>query len=183
LRSGTSCTTRSSPTAQRAATRNIPRPLGLEPLTEEEFARIKATRDALKAQFGDPYGEEYGWAAEALGIKKPNFSDIERSAGLAHLRPYYKLASHNVHANPKGAFFKLGLLPGQQMLLAGPSNLGLADPGHGTAISLSQITSALLTMKPNIDRLVICQIMLQLGDEVGDAFISAHRAHEGREPD
>ncbi|MBI4608062.1 MAG: hypothetical protein HY726_03530 [Candidatus Rokubacteria bacterium] len=155
--------------------------LGYEPLTEDEFARIKATRDALKARFGEPYGAEYGWAAEALGMKNPKFSDIERSAGLAHLRPYYKLASHNVHANPKGAFFKLGLLPDQQMLLAGPSDLGLADPGHGTAISLSQITFTLLTMKPNIDRLVICQILCRLEHEVGEAFIAAHRALEGAE--
>jgi hypothetical protein len=155
--------------------------LGCEPLTEGEFARIKATRDALKARFGAPYGEEYGWAAAALGMKNPRFSDIERNVGLAHLRPYYKLASHNVHANPKGAFFKLGLLPDQQMLLAGPSDLGLADPGHGTAISLSQITFTLLTMKPNIDRLVICQILGRLEDEVGEAFIAAHRVLEGPE--
>ena len=153
--------------------------IGYEPLTEEEFARIKAHRDALKARFGDSYGEEYGWAAAALASKSPRFSDIERNAGLAHLRPYYKLASHNVHANPRGAFFKLGLLPDQQMLLAGPSDLGLADPGHGTAISLSQITLTLLTMKPNIDRLVICQILSRLEHEVGEAFIAAHQSLEG----
>jgi hypothetical protein len=67
------------------------------------------------------------------------------------------------------------------MLLAGPSDLGLADPGHSTAISLSQITFTLLTMKPNIDRLVICQILGRLEDEVGEAFIAAHRALEGPE--
>ncbi|HTL01861.1 MAG TPA: hypothetical protein VL243_06525, partial [Vicinamibacterales bacterium] len=73
----------------------------------------------------------------------------------------------------------LGLLPDQQMLLAGPSDLGLADPGHGTAISLSQITLTLLTMKPNIDRLVICQILSRLEHEVGEAFIAAHQSLEG----
>ena len=153
--------------------------IGHEPLTEEEFARIKANRDALKARFGDSYGEEYGWAAAALGSKSPRFGNIERHAGLAHLRPYYKLASHNVHANPRGAFFKLGLLPDQEMLLAGPSDLGLAGPGHGTAISLSQITFTLLTTKPNIDRLVICNILSKLEPEVGDAFIAAHQSLEG----
>ena len=40
-----------------------------------------------------------------------NFSDIERAVRLDHLRPYYKLASHNVHANPKGMLFRLGLYP------------------------------------------------------------------------
>jgi Family of unknown function (DUF5677) len=179
-RSSTFCTTRSSHTAQRFGYQQHCSSLGYEPLTEEEFSRIKASRDVLKARFGDPYGEEYGWAAKALGNKRPNFSDIERDVGLAHLRPYYKLASHNVHANPKGAFFKLGLLPDQQMLLAGASDLGLADPGQCTAISLSQITFTLLT--PNIDRLVICQLLCRFGDAVGEAFIAAHRALEGAEP-
>jgi len=157
--------------------------LGHEPLTREEFSRIKGTRDALKTRFGDPYAEEYGWAAEALGIKKPRFSDIERDAGPARLRPYYKLAGHNVHANPKAAFLKLGLLPGQPMLLASRSDLGLADPGQGTAISLSQITFTLLTMKPTIDRLVICQLLRRLENEVGEAFIAAHRSPGGAERD
>jgi hypothetical protein len=65
------------------------------------------------------------------------------------------------------------------MLLAGPSDLGLAGPGHGTAISLSQITFTLLTTKPNIDRLVVCNILSKLEPEVGDAFIAAHQSLEG----
>jgi hypothetical protein len=157
--------------------------LGLEPLAEEDLARLKATRDALKTRFGDPYTEQYGWAAEALQKKSPQFGHIEAAVGLAHLRPYYKLASHNVHANPKGAFFKLGLLPNQEVLLAGPSDLGLADPGHGTAMALAQVTSTVLITKPNIDRLVICQILRRAADEVGEAFIAAHRAIEGAEAD
>jgi hypothetical protein len=43
---------------------------------------------------------------------------------LDYLRPYYKLASHNVHAQPKGILFKLGLVQNQDILLAGPSNYG-----------------------------------------------------------
>jgi hypothetical protein len=153
--------------------------LGLEPLAKEELARLKATRDALKTRFGDPYTEQHGWAADALHKERPQFVDIERDVGLAHFRPYYKLASHNVHADPKGAFFKLGLLPNEEVLLAGPSDLGLADPGHGTALALAQITSTLLMTKPNIDRLVICQILRRAAEEIGEAFIAAHRAIEG----
>lgn len=149
--------------------------LGVEPLSEEKLAQIQSILEALKNRFGPDYGNDYGWASAALGKRQPTFRDIEQAAELDHLRPYYKLASHNVHANPKGTFFKLGLLPDQNLLLAGPSDLGLADPGHGTAISLGQITIALLTLRPNIDRLVICQILLQLEDEIGDAFLAVHR--------
>lgn len=144
--------------------------LGAEPLSDKERAQTQSACDALIARFGAPFGTEYGWAAAALGKARPTFRDVERAAGLDRLRPYYKLASHNVHANPKGAYFRLGLLPGQQILLAGPSDMGLTEPGHGTAISLMQITNSLLVTRPNIDRLVICRVLLRLEQEVGDAF-------------
>lgn len=86
------------------------------------------------------------------------------------------MVSQNVHANPKGVFFRLGLYPeGQDILLAGPSNTGLADPGHGTAISLGQITVALLSTRPNIDRLVICNILVRLMGEIGEEFLAVQR--------
>jgi hypothetical protein len=45
----------------------------------------------------------------------PTFKDIERAAGIDHLRAHYRMASHNVHANPKGVFFKLGMLEESQV--------------------------------------------------------------------
>ena len=122
-----------------------------EPLTEDEFTEITSDYLSLLARYGREYGGPYGWAASVLS--NPSFTDVEREVGLDHLRPFYRLASHNVHADPKGVFFKLGLFPGNEdLLLAGPSPAGLADPGHGAAISLGQVTTSLLTMRPNIDR-------------------------------
>jgi len=153
--------------------------LGYEQMSDEKMAELKAARDHLVDRFGRGFGNQYGWASDALRMDDPNFSDIERDVNLEHLRPFYKLASHNVHANPKGVLFKLGLLPGSEnLLLAGPSNAGLADPGHLTAISLAQITTLLLTTRPNIDRLVICDILMKLEQETGDAFLAAHKALE-----
>lgn len=89
------------------------------------------------------------------------------------------MASHNVHANPKAVFFKLGLCPrGQDILLAGPSNSGLAEPGHGTAVSLGQITVALLGIEPNIDRLVVCTLLMTLVQEIGEEFIATQKLLE-----
>jgi hypothetical protein len=162
--------------------------LGYEPLTDEEVSAIMRNRSVLIARYGGAYDENYGWASEALRNPRPNFTDIEADAGLAHLRPHYRLASHNVHANPKGVLFKLGLFPNAEMLLAGPSDLGLADPGHSAAISLAQMTMSLLTLKPNLDRLVVCEILTRLVDDVGAAFGAAHGAlervyGEGEPPD
>lgn len=154
--------------------------LGYEPLTEDELNELQRQRDALVARFGKEYGGECGWAVHAMKKKRVTFRDLEEAAGLDHLRPFYKLASHNVHADPKGAFFRLGLTQeGPDILLAGPSNFGLADPGHCTAISLTQVTTTLLAKEPVLDGLVTCEILQQLQRDAGEAFIEAHRLSRG----
>ena len=105
----------------------------LEPLTQAEIDVLDERYKALVARFGKGFTGNYGWAASALGIEWPSLADIERAVQLDHLRPYYRMASDNVHANSHGAFYKLGGFPPDlDILLAGPSNMGLADPGNGT---------------------------------------------------
>lgn len=151
--------------------------LGYVSLTKAELEKFEKRRNALITHFGKNYGGDYGWAADVLKISRPTFSDIEKQVGLDHFRPYYKLASHNVHANPKGLFFKLGLYPKKlTLLLAGPSNIGLTDPGHSTALSLSHVLVAFLMTRPNFDRLVICDLIHNLGGEIGQAFWAAEES-------
>jgi hypothetical protein len=144
--------------------------LGQKPYSAKELNQIAGVYEALIKRFGPDYRKEYGWAVEALGRKDPKFCDIEGDVELGHWRPYYKLASHNIHANPKAIRFRLGLYRQNKILLAGPSDCGLTDPGHGTAISLSQVTFCLLTLKPNIDRLATCYMVHSVVQEVGCAF-------------
>jgi len=59
-------------------------------------------------EFGKSFGVNYGWAASVLKFNN-TFAQIEESIGLNHLRPYYKMASQNVHADPKGVIYRLGL--------------------------------------------------------------------------
>ena len=155
--------------------------LGNEPITQEEYDSIKAARDKLIARFGNSYKNNYGWASFALNKDDPTFSDIEGNSGLDHLRPYYKLASHNVHANPKGVMFRLGLIGNRSnILLAGPSNFGFTDPAQGTAISLGFITVTLLTTKPTIDNLVLCRIISKFESEIGDEFLKVQKEIESK---
>jgi hypothetical protein len=157
--------------------------LGYEPLTKHELKEIRSRSQNLVKRFGDRYEENYGWAATIIHKRNNqliSFKDIEADAGLEHLRPFYRMASHIVHANPKGIFFKLGLYPdGEPILLAGPSNTGLADPIDATAIALNHVTTALLTLVPNIDRLVVCNVLLTLVDEIGEEALAAQKALEG----
>lgn len=151
-----------------------------EPFSTEDMDNAKKVYDALVVRFGPSFKGDYGWAAEALQTKEVRFSDIEMAAGMAHLRPYYRMASHNVHANVKGVTFKLGIAPQSvPVLLAGPSNYGFADPAHGAAISLSQITVALLSTRPNIDHLVAIKILQELQAEIGDEFLRIQVKLEG----
>jgi hypothetical protein len=94
------------------------------------------------------------------------------------MRPYYKLASHNVHAEPKGAFFRLGLINQSEVLLAGPSNFGLADPGQNTALSLTFITSALVQLDPTVDAMVALKVALAISDELGQLFVEVQKQIE-----
>jgi len=147
--------------------------LGHDALAPEEAKLIDERYDAVIARYGADFRTDYGWASEALGNRNPNFDALEASVGLDHWRAHYRMAGHNVHANPKGAFFKLGLLDETNMLLAGPSNAGLADPGHSAAVSLDQLSSALLVLQTTFDNLVALRTMLLLEREIGEAFFDA----------
>lgn len=152
--------------------------LGYEPMTEFEFEEIRQAYEEVVQRYGDTFKTQYGWAADALGHRQPSLKEIERVAGIDHLRAHYRLASHNIHANPKGVFFKLGLFEEVDVLLAGPSNAGLADPGHNAAISLLHVSVAQGLIRPNLDSLVGLRILSRLTAEVGEAFHRAHRQLE-----
>jgi hypothetical protein len=151
--------------------------LGYEPLANEEIESVQKSYDAVIARYGADFAKgDYGWAGHHLGKVKATFKDIEAAVHADHFRAHYRMASHNVHANPKGVFFRLGMLAESQVLLAGPSNAGLADPGHGAALSLARITSSLagLQQPPAFDNIVALLMIVQLVDEIGEAFGSAH---------
>jgi len=148
--------------------------LKYEPLDAKEVKQLEDDFAAVITRFGPTFKEQYGWAAQQLGNPKPTFADIERAARIDHLRAHYRMASHNVHANPKGVFFKLGLLHETHILLSGPSNAGLADPGHGAAISLAQVSTTLSLLHPTLDTNVSLRVIAQLVHEVGEMFGQAH---------
>lgn len=145
--------------------------LGVEPISSTEMNSLKIDYDRLIDKYGRVFRYDYGWASNAISNPKPNFRDIERATEFDHIRPYYKAASHNVHANVKGVLHKLGLYPEENILLAGPSVIGLSDPAKLTVISLNQISTTLFTHKTNIDFLVASKVMLEFGRDVEDAFI------------
>ncbi len=163
--------------------------LGETPYSETEVEAAKRRYDALIERYGSRFGDPYGWAQAALAAKdqryakqKATLAAIELSVGTQHMRPYYRMASHGIHANPKGITWTPDLLPtdGRESLLTGPSPAGLADPGHSTLISLTRVTATTLASKKGEATGLIILALLQLTDEAGEAYLQAHHDLEVR---
>ena len=153
------------------------RTLGYDPFSEEEMKELNKTSDEAIAKYGKPFGKDYGWAAEALPNRPSNFTEIEASLNMAHWRPWFGLACQSVHAGSQGLHFALGIPHDTpEMLLAGASDAGLADPGHQMAISLTMVTVAFLTARPNLDGLIACHCMLKVCDDIGREMLRVHEA-------
>ena len=166
--------------------------LGQEPYSEAEVESARRQYDTLLERHGPRFGGPYGWAQEAVAAKDPRyrtknatFSAIEASVGTPQMRPYYRMASHGVHANPKGVTWTPDLLPTDRglVLLTGPSPAGLADPGHSTLISLTRVTATTLASKGGEATGLLVLVLLQLTDEAGDAYLRAHQKLEDEEQD
>lgn len=149
--------------------------LGLEPYSDNEISELEGLKVSLVNKYGKEFLGSYGWAARKLNVKKPNFYTLEAAVGIDHLRPYYRMASHNVHANPKGINFRLGLSDGTEMFLSGPSNYGLSDPGQSIAITLGQINVSLLHSRLNMDSLVYSKVLMKFVDLVKNEFSMVDR--------
>lgn len=143
---------------------------------QAELEEFKKQYDAVIDSYGKEFGKPYGWAQPFLPNGNQTFFSLEQAVGLDHWRPYYKWASQNIHANVKTIRHSLGLSESvEDVLLVGPSNSGMIDPAHSTAISISQLTCTLLCMSPNLDDLVAVKILLSLSDESGEAFVRCNK--------
>jgi len=158
--------------------RSYAKRLGHEPLADEEFDEAKRRRDELVCKYGRDFKREYGWAEPVLPGEGRTFAEIEFATKLDHIRPYYKMASHAIHPNARGSFFDLGLGEDENLLLAGPSTRGLADPGMGACVALFQTTVSLLNERPDVDEVVTMLVLQQLVSQIEDALLWANVAHD-----
>lgn len=133
--------------------------------------RLKRRFDALIVKYLKPFGGQYGWAAAALGNPNCGFKHIEANVEVGHFRSYYQLASHSVHANPKGAFFTLASME-QSHPHAGATNFGFSQAGQNASISLYQFTVALMMANVTTDAIVSQRLVQVLSKEAGAAFVT-----------
>jgi hypothetical protein len=144
-------------------------------LPESEIKTLKKKINKMRRLYGPDFVKKanypYGWIPRTV-LKTRSLRGIEKSVKLDMLRPYYDIASYNVYGGPKRFMFKPGIRKkGKKgVILVGPSNYGLADPGKSAAISLGQVTACLLLAGSTIKKLVIVEAMRNLVDEICDAF-------------
>lgn len=131
----------------------------------------------LKSSYGDQFTTDYGWASKHLRMKNPRFSDIESFVGMAHYRPYYHLAGLNIHASSRCQFESPSIPQDSLSISYGPSNYGVAEPAHSTAITLTQCIGAVLTSEdmPDLplDLLIALQTLVRISDEIGKRLVDA----------
>jgi hypothetical protein len=154
--------------------------LNEDPLTDEEMSHLRESYEALCAKYGSEFANAYGWAASALPRSGWSFAEIEQAMNQEHVRPMYKMASNAIHPNAGGSFVDLGLMPDDEIILAGPSTAGLADPAFSTCGSLFDCTRHVLDESPDLDGAMAILVLELLLWRVADAFQSAHDEHEAR---
>jgi len=156
---------------------------GREPFPPEELAELKEIHDAAVQEYGQRFAKAWMWAEPLTAPDRPEFWRLEKLAELDHLRPDFWTSSHLLPGGARGA--DLGRLEygGDEVFLAGPSNDGLFLPGHGAAISLVQMTVALILhgreFEYGSEVLASLQALLVLCDETGEAFTRAEEMLDG----
>ncbi|MFN8152477.1 MAG: DUF5677 domain-containing protein [Solirubrobacterales bacterium] len=159
--------------------------LGYEAPPADEVRLAERNFEAVVGEFGSSFKGQFGWAADVFagegeeGSKPPRIGlrDLEKNVGVDHLRAHYRHASHPVHPQATGTMSSPDLMPELEGgALAGPAPRGMADPGHGALISLTQATMAVLMLTAGPGAIVYGELMVSLSDEAGERFIEAHRA-------
>lgn len=149
-------------------------PLGYEPIAPRERKHIEDAYAEAIQRYGPSFRYEYGWAAEHLKDKKPDFKKLQAEADQSNMNTYYKLANFNVHAGARAMFFRLTDM-GSHIPIAGRSNAGLVEPGQNTAYTMVRVTGALIGRPKDLDRMVEMSCLVAMRNAVPTAFHKADR--------
>lgn len=104
--------------------------------------------------------------------------NLEHFASLGHLRPFYRLGNHYVHAGARAAELNSRAAgPERSVISTGPTVFGdIAETCHGAMISLHQSTGALVSAfitedrESSVDLVVGVQAQSRLVDRAGSAY-------------
>lgn len=160
------------------------RKLGFGPISSKRMKELETQVAELRQIYGDDFRHDYGWAAHALNRSRVSFVDIEDAVKLSYMRPFYRVASEQVHASSRGAIMRVGLIKQNVEaleLIAGPSNYGFADTAINSARSLMLVSVVLGRIASTLDINVMATIMARWSGPLMESFARAQREIEKRE--
>jgi len=158
--------------------------LGFEPFTDAEMDEMQADFDSAVAMYNEQFGRPNGWAAclTENGKAPIGFKPLELIAGADHMRSYYSMASHEVHADAKSWALNHETIGDVTFRSTGPSPRGMADAGQIALIALDQVTVNTLNAQPEIDGqpgdILAIVTLNKLVERACDAFAAADAADE-----
>jgi len=155
--------------------------LNYKAFSEEETADIEYLYQKQIKKYGNDFSKNFGWVGDLLPKDKWSFKGIEKTIEFSFFRPFYKMANNYVHSGPKGFLFKLGLYNTNDIMLAGPSNYGFADPGQNTAFSLVHTTLILLEFETYLENNVYIELFIRFTDRISEEFVKVQKQIESEE--
>ncbi len=149
-------------------------PSTVQPFDSGEMSELQRNCEALVKRYGKQFAGEWGWAASLFGSKEsPNFAKLEQAVGLAWHRPFFRHASHGIHAGSKSAWSGILGEGARRVMLAGATNVGLSEAGQASLVSLYQVTTCLLThVAPESGDYLCLVIPRAIGGLVHDARLA-----------
>jgi hypothetical protein len=99
--------------------------------------------------------------------------------GIDHYLPFYDSSSDAVHGGAQG-FYRMGLPTGSQdnVLLAGASDYGLADPIQNTAYCLKLLDVVFLFINPTLTNILSMKLLTKFFDNIGELAVKIHKEME-----
>jgi hypothetical protein len=158
------------------AYQNCHHELGFKAPSKRVIAKVTKQHEKVLKEYGKPFGEENGWTANILSKSERDhitFERIENAVSMKEMRATYKMASYNVHASPKGAYFRLGQLGKGAAPIAGASNAGLIEPAQNAAVTFSRLCLLLCGEQKTFDEIVCAQIVTWLMFDIPPEFKKA----------
>lgn len=145
----------------------------LSRFSDADISEMSQASEEAAKELGCRLKGDWGWAAGFLASDRPTLYDLECDVGMDHWRPRVRWASQNTHAGYRELMGTLGMSEAKEFVFqVGPSNSGLVDPLHMTAISQMNLTiSFLFFPEPNFDRLLMSKVAQVIVDEIGETAL------------
>lgn len=145
--------------------------LGAPPISPREYRRIERRYHSVVKKYGRVFEGEFGWADVTLRQSKDrmNLAKMEKLVRQAHMRGNFSDANDSIHATVIGVYSRLGLHETQDdILLSGPSNLGISEVGELVAESLLLATESASYLYRSIDGSALLEVAAVLAIRYAD---------------